>query len=74
MKEKRFIPIFDGEPYQRVIGAKDNGKIISISDMFDLLNQFSQENEQLKKEINKLIDIIGENNDWKQMQTSKKIR
>ena len=46
--EKRFIPIFDGTD-KRVVGAKDNGKIISFIDMFDLLNNLSDENEQLKK-------------------------
>ena len=29
MTEKRFIPIFDGTD-KRVVGAKDNGKIISF--------------------------------------------
>ena len=47
MTEKRFIPIFDGTD-KRVVGAKDNGKIISFMDMFDLLNDLSEENEQLK--------------------------
>ena len=46
MTEKRFIPIFDGTD-KRVVGAKDNGKIISFMDMFDLLNDLSDENEQL---------------------------
>lgn len=47
MTEKRFIPIFDGTD-KRVVGAKDNGKIISFMDMFDLLNDLTEENEQLK--------------------------
>ena len=47
--EKRFIPIFDGTD-KRVVGAKDNGKIISFMDMFDLLNDLSDENGQLRKE------------------------
>ena len=47
---KRFIPIFDGED-KRVVGAKDNGKIISFNDMFDLLNELNDENEQLKQTI-----------------------
>lgn len=47
MTEKRFIPIFDGTD-KRVVGAKDNGKIISFMDMFDLLNDLSDANEQLK--------------------------
>ena len=47
MIAKRFIPIFDGTD-KRVVGAKDNGKIISFMDMFDLLNDLSNENEQLK--------------------------
>ena len=49
MTDKRFIPIFDGTD-KRVVGAKDNGKIISFMDMFDLLNDLSDENEQLRKE------------------------
>ena len=49
MTEKRFIPIFDGTD-KRVVGAKDNGKIISFMDMFDLMNDLSDENEQLRKE------------------------
>ena len=51
MIDKRFIPIFDGTD-KRVVGAKDNGKIISFMDMFDLLNDLSDENEQLRKENN----------------------
>ena len=54
MTEKRFIPIFDGTD-KRVVGAKDNGKIISFMDMFDLLNDLSEENEQLKKDCTVLI-------------------
>ena len=53
MTEKRFIPIFEGTD-KRVVGAKDNGKIISFMDMFDLLNNLSEENEQLKSIIDKL--------------------
>ena len=53
MTEKRFIPIFDGTD-KRVVGAKDNGKIISFMDMFDLLNDLTEENEQLKSTINTL--------------------
>ena len=49
MTGKRFIPIFDGTD-KRVVGAKDNGKIISFMDMFDLLNDLSDENGQLRKE------------------------
>ena len=49
MTEKRFIPIFDGTD-KKVVGAKDNGKIISFMDMFDLLNDLSDENEQLKQQ------------------------
>ena len=49
MTDKRFIPIFDGTD-KGVVGAKDNGKIISFMDMFDLLNDLSDENEQLRKE------------------------
>ena len=55
MTEKRFIPIFDGTD-KRVVGAKDNGKIISFMDMFDLLNDLSEENEKLKKDCSNLID------------------
>ena len=57
MTEKRFIPIFDGTD-KRVVGAKDNGKIISFMDMFDLLNDLSEENEQLKVDKQRLIDFI----------------
>ena len=53
MIAKRFIPIFDGTD-KRVVGAKDNGKIISFMDMFDLLNDLSDENEQLKTENTRL--------------------
>ena len=53
MTEKQFIPIFDGTD-KRVVGAKDNGKIISFMDMFDLLNDLSYENEQLRKETDML--------------------
>ena len=49
MTEKRFIPIFNGTD-KRVVGAKDNGKIISFMDMFDLLNELHDENGQLRKE------------------------
>ena len=54
MTEKRFIPIFDGTD-KKVVGAKDNGKIISFMDMFDLLNDLSDENEQLRKENDMLF-------------------
>jgi len=53
MTEKRFIPIFDSF-YKRVSGAKDNGRIISFMDMFDLLNELHDENEQLKQDIREL--------------------
>ena len=49
MTEKRFIPIFDGID-KRVVGAKDNGAIISFEDMFNLLNELNEENTQLKQE------------------------
>lgn len=55
MTEKRFIPIFDGTD-KRVVGAKDNGKIISFMDMFDLLNDLSEENEELK-DNNKMLSM-----------------
>ena len=55
--EKRFIPIFDGTD-KRVVGAKDNGKIISFMDMFDLLNELSDENEQLKQYNTELVNKI----------------
>lgn len=61
MTEKRFIPIFDGTD-KRVVGAKDNGKIISFKDMFDLLNELSDENEQLKiflKAVNEELDLAN---------------
>ena len=57
MNDKRFIPIFDGTD-KRVVGAKDNGKIISFMDMFDLLNELSDENEQLKQYNTELINKI----------------
>ena len=63
MTEKRFIPIFDGTD-KRVVGAKDNGKIISFMDMFDLLNDLSDENEQLKKRCNEYWKEAGLNNDY----------
>ena len=59
MTEKRFIPIFDGTD-KRVVGAKDNGKIISFMDMFDLLNDLSDENEQLRKENYELHKRLGD--------------
>ena len=62
MTEKRFIPIFDGTD-KRVVGAKDNGKIISFMDMFDLLNDLSDENEELKSTIAQLIEQNRKNND-----------
>ena len=49
MTGKRFIPIFDGID-KRVVGAKDNGVIISFEDMFNLLNKLHEENTQLKQE------------------------
>ena len=55
MIAKRFIPIFDGTD-KRVVGAKDNGKIISFMDMFDLLNDLSDENEQLKQQLKGIED------------------
>ena len=70
MTEKRFIPIFDGTD-KRVVGAKYNGKIISFMDMFDLLNDLSDENEQLKqqneflkKRCNEYWEEAGLNNDY----------
>ena len=62
MIAKRFIPIFDGTD-KRVVGAKDNGKIISFMDMFDLLNDLSDENEELKSTIAQLIEQNRKNND-----------
>lgn len=59
MTEKRFIPIFDGTD-KRVVGAKDNGKIISFMDMFDLLNDLSEENEQLKSIIKEVTELLSE--------------
>ena len=55
MTEKRFIPIFDGAD-KRVVGAKDNGKIISFMDMFDLLNDLSDENEHYKSIFFELVE------------------
>ena len=59
MTEKRFIPIFDGTD-KRVVGAKDNGKIISFMDMFDLLNDLSEENGQLKQSKEKVFVLLDE--------------
>ena len=70
MTEKRFVPIFDGTD-KRVVGAKDNGKIISFMDMFDLLNDLSDENKQLKQFQEQVASVIegkmGDNvcNDYK---------
>ena len=57
MTEKRFIPIFDGSD-KRVVGAKDNGKIISFMDMFDLLNELSTENKQLKHYNQRITKVL----------------
>lgn len=57
MTEKRFIPIFDGTD-KRVVGSKDNGKIISFMDMFDLLNELNDENKQLKQHNTELVNKI----------------
>ena len=46
-ENKRFIPIFDGFD-KRVVGAKDNGRVISFMDMFNLLNELDNENKELK--------------------------
>ena len=62
MIEKRFIPIFDGTD-KRVVGSKDNGKIISFMDMFDLLKDLSDENEELKSTIAQLIEQNRKDND-----------
>lgn len=51
MTEKRFIPIFDGID-KRVVGAKDNGKIISFMDMFDLLNEQEERIQELEIQLN----------------------
>ena len=48
-ENKRFVPIFDRFD-KRVVGAKDNGVIISFMDMFDLLNGLHKENKKLKRE------------------------
>ena len=65
MTGKRFIPIFDGTD-KRVVGAKDNGKIISFMDMFDLLNDLSDEKEKLKiylKAVNEELDLANRDYD-----------
>ena len=56
MTEKRFVPIFDGFD-KRVVGAKDNGVIISFMDMFDLLNELHEENQRLQKENKELEEF-----------------
>ena len=65
MSEKRFIPIFDGFD-KRVVGAKDNGKIISFMDMFDKLNEQDKRIKELEKEkyrlnskVKRLIDELA---------------
>ena len=55
MTEKRFVPIFDGFN-KRVVGAKDNGVIISFMDMFDLLNKLNDKCEFLEIENESLED------------------
>ena len=65
MTDKRFIPIFDGTD-KRVVGAKDNGKIISFMDMFDLLNELHDENEKLKiflKAVNEELSLANRDYD-----------
>ena len=57
MTEKRFIPIFEGTD-KRVVGAKDNGKIISFMDMFDLLNDLTEENDQLRQFQEQVASVI----------------
>ena len=58
-ENKRFIPIFDGFD-KRVVGAKDNGRIISFMDMFDLLNKLSEENKELKDLLKSMADRNNE--------------
>lgn len=57
MTEKRFIPIFDGFD-KRVVGAKDNGKIISFMDMFDLLNKQDERIKSKERVIKAYEDYI----------------
>ena len=57
MTEKRFIPIFFFFD-KRVVGAKDNGKIISFMDMFDLLNEQEEIIKTLDKEVSACYDTI----------------
>ena len=52
-ENKRFVPIFDGFD-KRVVGAKDNGVIISFMDMFDLLNELNDEKEMWRRECERL--------------------
>ena len=61
MTEKRFVPIFEGFD-KRVVGAKDNGVIISFMDMFDLLNELAEENQDLKKANEILMSLCEANN------------
>lgn len=74
---KRFIPIFDGYD-KRVVGAKDNGKIISFEDMFDLLNSMNNElstykssnrtlQERLKEVTDENKELKQEIGEWKDM-------
>ena len=59
MTEKRFIPIFDGID-KRVVGAKDNGEIISFMDMFDLLNEQEETIQDLKTRNNRQYERLKE--------------
>ena len=51
--------MFDGFD-KRVVGAKDNGKIICFMDMFDLLNALHEENEALKLDNKLLLEEMKE--------------
>lgn len=63
-ENKRFIPIFDGID-KRVVGAKDNGEIISFMDMFDLLNEQEETINNLKKALwESEMSYIEEKNEY----------
>ena len=43
---------------------KENGKIMDIERVVDLLNELSEENEQLKKRCNEYWEEAGLNSDY----------
>lgn len=41
-------------------GIKDRDKLLSFDEVVDLLNELSNENEQLKQSIKKIIELLSE--------------